>query len=124
MGVLHIITRTRTSFTRAHPRVDARVEHSCQAGREGEDTHLTCTHTCAHTHRDSNPGAYHGGPGSCDAREDPPADAEAAGGDPAEEQRGEGKTPALLLLAFNFVSSSCVTTTDRACTCVIERVGF
>lgn len=70
------------------PRVEARVERSCQAGREGEDTHLT--HTCAHARRDPERGAQHGGPGSRDAREEPPADAQAAGGHAAEEQRGQG----------------------------------
>ncbi|KAF3688908.1 hypothetical protein EXN66_Car004580 [Channa argus] len=66
-----------------------RVDASRQAGRDGEDTHLTHPHTCSHTHGNADTGARYGGPGSSDARENPPADAQAAGGDSAEEQRRE-----------------------------------
>lgn len=89
VGLLH---QHHTLLSSLHTHAQARVNPGCQAGRDGEDAHLTHSHTCSHTHGDTHSGAYHGGPGSGDTWEDPPADAKAAGGDSAEEQRREGKT--------------------------------
>lgn len=100
------------------PRVKPRVDHGRQAGRNGRDTRSTHPHTCTHAHGHAHPhaGAYYGGPGSRDAREIPPADAEAAGGDSAEEQWREGETQAHV--KFNFVFLCLVM---LVCVCVCER---
>lgn len=75
-----------TLLSSVHTHAHARVNPGRQPGQDSEDAHLT--HTCSHTHGDT----HHGGPGSGDTWENPPADTEAAGGDSAEEQRREGKT--------------------------------
>lgn len=90
----------RTLDCSIHTHARGRVNACCQAGRDREDAHLT--HTCPHTHRGAHRGAHHGGPGSGDTWENPPADAKAAGGDSAEEQRREGKPG--LPLAFLFLT--------------------
>lgn len=95
------------------------MPHGCQAGRHGEDAHFT--HSCSKTHRDC--GGHHGGPGSGDAREDPPADAEAAGGHSAEKQRRKGKDKSSPIHSpfLNFclrVSSGSVP--SRRCVCARE----
>lgn len=89
MRLLDPHSRIRQHYTllsSSHTHAAPRVNPGCQAGRQGEDTHLTHSQPCSYA------GAYHGGPGSCDTWENPPADAEAAGGDSTQKQWREGKT--------------------------------